>query len=546
MSGIDKKLNAGINISVSPLFNYIKCIDNSDPLRIGRIRALDVDLKEVDKAVKDPKLVPWSVDDPHLYKSFLPYHINIIPRVDEMVFYFKQDSSRNNMDKIYCGPVLSHPSYAKGEKYESAQVQTTKGKKGNQGEPYLLGDVNSDVPLSPNIDKKGVFPHPDDIAIIGRDNTEIILGSREYAIPSENSPLEGWYPQILIRSGKFKKVSDSQIPDRYDRPSFIQLNTFDKTYRNIDRPITKVDSTDTYLKHIIVYDIDYVTLSTDSMSGHVSLYKANSGGNTESGQILASDMNSEKFIEGVTFIPNGDYLIKSNFSGLNKSQVARHIEKFINAIDDNDRPKTESLMSHPDSVTDWPTTIHPLYFVPTISLTNASKDFTFNPIINDANENANHVMRNIRLKGVSSRGFGLAMTNNSGERDIVVESKVVMTPVGEVFEGKQGIVSIGTDKIFLFSHNITELGKIDLSDSPYGISQEKFISDIELKTNSLVRGEELMKLLKVIVNFIASHTHAYHGLAPVKQSWDGTRVEDLYRLLNNADKKILNQNIRIN
>ena len=114
-------------------------------------------------------------------------------------------------------------------------------------------------------------------------------------------------------------------------------------------------------------------------------------------------------------------------------------------------------------------------------------------------------MRNIRLKGVSSRGFGLAMTNNSGERDIVVESKVVMTPVGEVFEGKQGIVSIGTDKIFLFSHNITELGKIDLSDSPYGISQEKYISDIELKTNSLVRGEELIKLLRVIVNFISSH-----------------------------------------
>jgi hypothetical protein len=544
MSGIDKKLGAGSNINVSQLFKYLKCIDNSDPLRIGRVRALDVELKEVDKTSEDPKLVPWSVDDPHLYKSFLPYHINVVPRVDEMIFYFKQDSSRYNMDKIYCGPVLSHPSYAKGEKYESAQVQTNKGKKGNQGEPYLLGDVNSDVPLSPDIAKKGVFPHPDDIAIVGRDNTEIILGSREYVIPSDENPLAGWYPQILIRSGKFKNVSDSQIPDRYNKPSFVQLNTFDKTYRNINRPVSKSDSTDTYLKHIIVYHIDYPTLNQYSnMSGHVSLYKVNSDGNTESGQVMASDMNPEKFIEGITFLPDDNYLIRSNFSGLNRRQVARHIEKFINAIDDNDRPKVESLMSHPDSVTDWPTTIHPLYFIPTIQLTNDSKDIG-NP--DTHNDNALWIMSKVQLKGVSSKGFGLAMTNNPGERDIVVETSTVMEPVGEVFEGRQGIVSIGTDKIFLFSHNTTELGKINLSDSPYGISQEKYISDIEVKTNSLVRGEELMKLLKVIVNFMASHTHAYHGLAPVKQSWDGTRVEDLYRLLNNADKKILNQNIRIN
>jgi hypothetical protein len=545
MSGIDKKLGASSNINVSPLFKYLKCIDNSDPLRIARVRALDVELKEVDKTSEDPKLVPWSVDDPHVYKSFLPYHINVVPSVDEMIFYFKQDSSKTNLDKIYCGPVLSHPSYVKGEKYESAQVMTNKGKAGNQGEPYLLGDVNSDVPLSPDINKKGVFPHPDDIAILGRENTEIVLGMREYVIPSEENPLAGWYPQILIRSGKFKKVSDSQIPDRYDKPSFIQINTFDKTYRNVEKPTSKTDSTDTYLKHIIVYDIDYTTLNQDSnMSGHVSLYKVNSGGNTESGQVMASDMNPEKFIEGITFLPDdNNYLIRSNFSGLNRRQVARHIEKFINAIDDNDRPKVESLMSHPDSVTDWPTTIHPLYFVPTIQLTNYSKDIG-NP--NTHNDNALWIMSKVQLKGVSSKGFGLAMTNNPGERDIVVETSTVMEPVSEVFEGRQGIVSIGTDKIFLFSHNITELGKINLSDSPYGISQEKYISDIEVKTNSLVRGEELMKLLKVIVNFMASHTHAYHGLAPVKQSWDGTRVEDLYRLLNNADKKILNQNIRIN
>ena len=93
---IDKKLSSGSNIKVSSLFKYLKCIDNSDPLRIGRIRALDVELKEVDKTEDDPKLAPWSIDDPHIYTSFLPYHINVVPRVDEMVFYFVQESSKTS------------------------------------------------------------------------------------------------------------------------------------------------------------------------------------------------------------------------------------------------------------------------------------------------------------------------------------------------------------------------------------------------------------------------------------------------------------------
>ena len=70
--------------------------------------------------------------------------------------------------------------------------------------------------------------------------------------------------------------------------------------------------------------------------------------------------------------------------------------------------------------------------------------------------------------------------------------------------------------------------------------------DVENKTNSLVRGEKLMELLSKIVNFVSSHTHAFPGLAPVPQGHDGTRVEDLTKLLQDAPNTILNQNIRIN
>ena len=111
---------------------------------------------------------------------------------------------------------------------------------------------------------------------------------------------------------------------------------------------------------------------------------------------------------------------------------------------------------------------------------------------------------------------------------------------------QQGIITAGSEKIYLLSHNSAELnGRITLNTN-YGIDQEKFVVDIDGKTNSLVRGEKLMELLTKIVSFVSSHTHAFPGLAPVPQGHDGTRVEDISRLLADAPNTILNQNIRIN
>jgi hypothetical protein len=70
--------------------------------------------------------------------------------------------------------------------------------------------------------------------------------------------------------------------------------------------------------------------------------------------------------------------------------------------------------------------------------------------------------------------------------------------------------------------------------------------DIQGKTNSMVRGEELMKFLSLITRFLISHVHPFPGLPPVPTSTDGTLSSDIIQTLNNADNIILNQNIRIN
>lgn len=110
---------------------------------------------------------------------------------------------------------------------------------------------------------------------------------------------------------------------------------------------------------------------------------------------------------------------------------------------------------------------------------------------------------------------------------------------------------MGGRKVFLLSNQTLGTGTakkvIDFSDfDVYGITQDKIFSDIEPNTSSLVRGEELMELLNLIVKFLITHVHPYPGLPPVPVSQDGTSSQDLLKSILEAQQKILNGNIRIN
>jgi len=62
----------------------------------------------------------------------------------------------------------------------------------------------------------------------------------------------------------------------------------------------------------------------------------------------------------------------------------------------------------------------------------------------------------------------------------------------------------------------------------------------------MVRGEELLELLNLIVRFLSTHTHAFPGLPPVPVSQDGSSVTSMLSAMQNAVNTILNQNIRLN
>ena len=65
-------------------------------------------------------------------------------------------------------------------------------------------------------------------------------------------------------------------------------------------------------------------------------------------------------------------------------------------------------------------------------------------------------------------------------------------------------------------------------------------------TSSMVRGEELLELINLIVRFLITHAHPFPGLAPVSVTEDGSTINGLLSELSLATKKILNKKIRMN
>ena len=542
-------LKRGLGIKTSSAYGFAEVIDHMDPLYIGRIRALPLSPNSSDTTLTDKDISPWSTTDPHVYLSMLPYHINVVPIKGELVIVMAADGYKDTLDKIYVGPIISHPSKARMDKSSNAIRITSKNNQGILGESYLKGNTNTEL-LFPEASKKGVFPNPEDIALQGRENTDIILGMRESSVPDESDESkENWYPQILIRSGKFKQSANSTIPDRYEKPSFIQLNTFNKKMTYEEEEVPDVNSNDTFLNSMIVYHVDpsTISLTTSTNNGYVALY-----GVTELNKLGGEYKNED--IPGITSSVSKEPLVKSNFAGLSINEVSTLISDFIANVDSGDFTSIRKTLVSPDTLDpkNIPGIIHPLYFRPdsgNLEIMESSKPSGAVPsqATFDLWKNAlvSGIQNKVKLSGVKTEGFGLALT--SEKREVKTETGTKKEKKLKLQGGKQGFVTIGSDKVYIFSHDSTDLGYINLSDTSYGLSQEKLITDVEGKTNSIVRGEELLKLLEKMVDFIEGHVHEYHGHTCCPQAKDTScNIPEIRTILAEAPIKVLNQNIRIN
>jgi hypothetical protein len=113
---------------------------------------------------------------------------------------------------------------------------------------------------------------------------------------------------------------------------------------------------------------------------------------------------------------------------------------------------------------------------------------------------------------------------------------------------EQTFATVTSDKIYFLS---TDLGSNE-GESPinfksldkYDFTQEDYIKNIDPKTYSTVRGENLLTLLRSMIQVIFTHRH--NPLKPIIGQTEYAEGEELKKLYQTVENDILNKSIRIN
>jgi hypothetical protein len=156
---------------------------NSDPNMI-RVR---IESNQYDQAITDDRLLP------NCY-PILPKHLNIVPKIGEVVFIMLLDPTDRYSDRLYLGPMISSRENLKEDRIDTTALS-------NLSISVTTPNVNLDTLKS----VKGIFPNREDVSIQGRDNSDIIFKTNE----------------TLLRAGQH--IQDNVLVFNDKNPAYVQL-----------------------------------------------------------------------------------------------------------------------------------------------------------------------------------------------------------------------------------------------------------------------------------------------------------------------------------
>lgn len=506
------------------IFFQCKVLGVEDPMMLGRIRGVRIidNYDDIIKSVTDP---PWNEEkdiwtsrDPFIFNPLLPYFVYSVPKVDELVqvMYLNKDFRYQN--QYYVQNTFSSPTATYKEFYFGGNKFTGTGMQIKNPKPLK----NQNGTLTDQEIHKGVFPQPGDNALLGRGSADVIVKQDE----------------ILLRAGKFKGevLQPNVIPVANQGRSFFQLSRFQSTRQLLSPKTVLVPKQEVVLvKYLIEWVITNPENEQDIFSGAVYLYQLKPDTTTNSKNLTVGSVVDEKL----------KVLVASeSFNNLSKINAIAFINTFLNECNSSYKTATGIQLFPETNEGDR----FPIFYRP--------NNLTFNKLSPSTSSGSNATPIEIKNLTDFYNGVKLYAGIQGGWNLIYAKDKVgdILTyekkTVSQVKTNPSQITygAVGADKLFLLSQTsqIPGKGKINFDNTLYGISSETFSDEIIPKTSSLVRGEELIELLNLIVRFLITHTHAYPGLPPVSVTQDGTNVSQILSEIQNSVNKILNTNIRLN
>jgi hypothetical protein len=512
-----------------------KCIDNNDPLVLGRIRAVPEtdNYQEIiagiptNCAIYDPtnkeKIIDikdeckWTIDDPFLFLPLLPFFINSSPKNNEYVHIVFANKDYKYQSQFYIQGPFSSPMASPFEFFEA-------------GKTYLASGTRNKTTLSlknqtgeyRDSRSYGIFPEPNDNSLLGRGTSDVIVKEDE----------------LLLRAGKYiGTLNPNTFPVSNNKRSFLQLSYFRQ--KKVDLPSYKLVNLIEQVKvvqKLIEWNIFNPETQSDSFTGVINLYNVKADVRTNT-----TNFRVDSDVQDLLSAP----LYQLGFFGETYEQVKLKINQFIIGVN-NGKISIPDLVNGGENSYVVPEQIFPYIFRPGPLTYQYIRNFDG---VNNSTQygNVTKFYGDIKLNPADTdTGFGLIFSK--GKSGPAYDPKIITQTPSEYINSPVTYATLGGDKLYLLSHESTIPGKgsINLTDTLYGIPQQTFTDDLEGKTNSIVRGEQLIDFLNLLTKFLVAHVHPFPGLPPVPVAVDGTQSAQILSELLNAPNKILNQNIRVN
>lgn len=508
-----------------------KVTDVEDPAMLGRVRAVmlsNEDQSAVSKGSQwDEKKDKWTNKDPFLYLPLLPFYLSQSPKKDELINVIFQNKMYDTQNKFYIQGPFSSPLTTDFEEHQGAQANLAQGVRTKQ-KPTLR---NQDGTYKPGTE--GLFPKPEDVSLVGRGVSDIIVKDKD----------------VLIRSGKMisNPTNPNSFPQINDNRSFIQLSFFDsnKEPAGSQTDISVVEKP-TFIKKLVVWDILNIENNENVFNGSVGLYS-----------MKELDENTTK---NFTYDSIPKLSLGTNYSGpleeikfyvKTKEDVIKIINNFLNSV----------FLSSPQ-FTDYPVRDSnnfqnglPFAVCPSKTLVKTVNDSqgvkTQNELIQK--KNFEEIYQKVKVTNTieDKTGFFVINSNDKGSPQFgtPTQPKIEKYEKYEIKNTPKTYAIMGGQKIYFISQDAnSNKGFIKLTDTIYGIKQDSFVGPdgFDNKTFSSVRGEELISLLEKIVAFLSAHVHNPISPPDPVAAGNGQTIGEIQQLLQAAATTILNGNIRIN
>ena len=481
-------------------------VDNEDPWVLGRIRAYPVD-QTIKAALEafgfDEKTDKWGPKDPFIQTPLLPMFFAQVPLVGERVNIIYQNSFYPYQDQYYVQGGFSSPMSLPYEQIVAANSFTSQGDRVAK----TLKLKNPDGTYQ-NGSSKGVFPEPGDNAVMGRGTADMIVKS----------------DTVMLRAGKTKRLNTNKQPIANNTRAFLQLSDYNtKTVKKPTKTFLNLSSTNQQVLKLVEWDIQNLENEYNMFTGAVRLYNLKPVNKT-----LSDNINFDSNLEDVKSL-----VFYQPFIGYSFDRAVKFINDFIIGVNNGQIPNGPVVENQ------FPFAYRPSNPNRKILV---STDLNLNPVVSS---NATRFVNNVTLNsglGKESYRFAIVRQKNQVGKPLKLDIQEYTPKDVESSYGTFG--GMGADTLFFLSHLSNR--PVDLEGTIYGITQDDLINKILPSTSSTVRGEELIMLLNVIVQFLLSHVHAVPGAPAVPVGTDGTSANDILSQLQNAQNTILNPNIRIN